>query len=35
MKKFAKIMCLILALSMLFGCMAGCTSTAKTEQPAE
>ena len=35
MKKFAKIMCLILALSMLFGCMAGCASTAKTEQPAE
>ena len=34
MKKFAKIMCLILALSMLFGCMAGCASTAKTEQPA-
>ena len=34
MKKFAKIMCLILALSMLFGCMAGCASTSKTEQPA-
>lgn len=34
MKKFAKIMCLILALSMLFGCMSGCASTAKTEQPA-
>ena len=35
MKKFAKIMCLILALSMLFGCMAGCASTSKTEQPAD
>ena len=31
MKKFAKIMCLILALSMLFACMSGCASSAKTE----
>ena len=31
MKKFAKIMCLILALSMLVACMSGCASSAKTE----
>ena len=35
MKKFAKILCLVLALSMLIACMAGCASGKQAEKPAE
>ena len=35
MKKFAKILCLVLALSMLIACMAGCASSKQAEKPAE
>lgn len=35
MKKFAKILCLLLALSMLIGCMAGCASSAENEPAAD
>lgn len=33
MKKFAKILCLVLALSMLIACMAGCASGNQAEKP--
>lgn len=33
MKKLAKILCLVLALSMLIACMAGCASSNQAEKP--
>ena len=35
MKKFAKILCLVLALSMLIACMAGCASSNQAGKPAD
>ena len=35
MKKLAKILCLVLALSMLIACMAGCASGNQAEKPAD